>query len=116
MHGDPAFATVSVRARGVPGRTDPSLGSTVRSERLSRSSTKYGPSVSAGVTMHAGVATATPQGLVVAVDEAEGLEVARPMPEHAAAKEAHATANPATSCAAARRLPPAPGPACSCSA
>src|SRR2546430_13407035 len=95
MHGDPALATVSVRARGVPGRTDPSLGSTVRSERWRRSSTKYGPSVSAGVTMHAGVATATPDGLA-AVDELDGLEVDRPTPEHAAAKEAHATANPAT--------------------
>ncbi len=60
-----------------------------------RSSTKYGPSVSAGVTMHAGVATATPEGLA-AVGELDGLEVDRPTPEHAAAKEAHATANPAT--------------------
>jgi hypothetical protein len=34
------------------------VGSTLISERLSRSSTKYGPSVSVGVTTHAGVGTA----------------------------------------------------------
>src|SRR2546430_424954 len=96
MHVGPALATVSVKARGVPGRTDPSLGSMVMSARLRRSSTKYGPSVSAGVTMHAGVATATPEELAVAVEDAEGLEVDRPTPEQAAAKEADATANPAT--------------------
>jgi len=96
MHGDPAFATVRVNVRAVPGRTDPSLGSTVMSERLRRSSTKYGPSVSAGVTTHAGVATVIPEGVTVVVEEADGLEVDRATPEHAAAKEAQATANPAT--------------------
>ncbi|OLD92246.1 MAG: hypothetical protein AUG84_01855 [Chloroflexi bacterium 13_1_20CM_4_66_7] len=66
------------------------------SERLRRSSTKYGPSVSAGVTMHAGVATVIPEGLTVAVEEADRLEADRATPEHAAAKEAQTTANPAT--------------------
>src|SRR5256885_16492906 len=95
MHVDPALATVSVKVRGVPGRTDPSLGSTVRSERLRRSSTKYGPSVSAGVTMHAGVATATPEGLAAAAEGAGGLGVGRPPPGPAAAKGAPAPAKPA---------------------
>ena len=40
------------RVSGTPGRTPPVAGSDRRSERLSRSSTKYGPSVSAGVTTH----------------------------------------------------------------
>src|SRR5438128_6766745 len=43
----------------MPGLTELSEGSERISERLSFSSTKYGPSVSAGLTMHAGVATAT---------------------------------------------------------
>src|SRR5262245_13907678 len=42
----------SVSSRGVPGLREPSDGSTRMSERLSTSSTKYGPSVCAGRATH----------------------------------------------------------------
>src|SRR5206468_3089667 len=47
-------------ASAMPGFTAPVVGSERMSERFSFSSTKYGPSVSAGRTMHDGVATAAP--------------------------------------------------------
>lgn len=46
--------------------------------------------------MHVGVATATPEGLAVAADEADGLEADRATPEHAAAIAVHTAPNPAT--------------------
>ena len=50
------------------------------SERLSRSSTKYGPSVSVGVTTHAGVATAVAD----AVGEGDEVKADWLRPVHAA--------------------------------
>src|SRR3981081_3018889 len=70
----------------MPVRLVPFVGSVVMSERLRSSSTKYGPSVSAGVTMHVGVATEPAVG--VAFEEAEGVgepsEAEDPRPVQAA--------------------------------
>ena len=65
-------ATWKVRSRGTPFRFDPVDESVVISDRLSRSSTKYGPSVSAGVATHAGVATELAVGVVSDAAEGEG--------------------------------------------
>src|SRR6266542_867437 len=54
----PTCETRNVSCSGVPSFTAPLVGSERMSERLSFSSTKYGPSVSAGLTTHAG----TPAG------------------------------------------------------
>src|SRR5438876_11875744 len=62
----PTRDTWKVRFSGAPFRVDPFDGSVVMSERLSRSSTKYGPSVSDGVTTHAGLVVG------VVVDEGDG--------------------------------------------
>src|SRR6266850_265637 len=53
-------ATLKVSASARPGFSAPVVGSERMSERFSFSSTKYGPSVSAGRTMQDGVATAAP--------------------------------------------------------
>ena len=50
-----------------PGRTTPVAGSERMSERSSFSSMKYGPSVSAGRTMHDGSAVATADAVAAAV-------------------------------------------------
>src|SRR5690348_12876102 len=47
----PAWPMLKTSASGVPGRTELSEGSLRMSERLSFSSTKYGPSVSSGRAM-----------------------------------------------------------------
>ena len=62
----PTRETLKARVSDVPSRFAPVDGSVVISDRLSRSSTKYGPSVSDGVTTHAGIAVA------VVVDEGVG--------------------------------------------
>src|SRR5213083_2485267 len=46
--------TLKISWSGMPSFTEPSVGSDRMSERLSFSSTKYGPSVSAGRTIQAG--------------------------------------------------------------
>src|SRR5262245_49577114 len=59
VHADPAILeTLITRLSGAPDFTEPSDGSTRTSERLSFSSTKYGPSVCSGRTTQAGVAAA----------------------------------------------------------
>src|SRR5439155_20361721 len=54
---DATRETLNVSASWMPGFTAPVDGSVRMSVRLSFSSTKYGPSVSAGRTMHDGAAT-----------------------------------------------------------
>src|SRR3990170_1129285 len=49
------FETRKTTSSGSPSATDPSDGSERMSDRMSISSTKYGPSVSSGRTTHAGV-------------------------------------------------------------
>ena len=53
---------------GTPGRTTPVLGSERMSERFSRSSTKYGPSVRAGVTVHSALVDPVDTAVPVEVD------------------------------------------------
>src|SRR5215470_9118554 len=68
--------TPSWRSRGRPANTAALVVSEVRSERLSSSSTKYGPSVSAGVTTQervAGVAVAVGEPLAVGVAALVGV-------------------------------------------
>src|SRR5438876_5096708 len=88
---DPTRETVNAMVSGTPGRADPSVGSKVMSERLSRSSTKYGPSVSVGVTTQAGVATPVADG------EGEEVEAVWVRPVQAATTTPAAAVRPPTS-------------------
>src|SRR2546427_10552036 len=66
------------------------------SARSSRSSTKYGPSVSDGVTMHVGVATGTADAEAVVAAEAVGADPVRVPPPQAATIAEPATLSPAS--------------------
>src|SRR4051794_9436751 len=82
VHAEPCTCeTAKLSANATPGWTEPSPGSEVMSERWSISSTKYGPSVSAGRTTHDGMAAepdATAAAVAVAAEpaEADGLTLA----------------------------------------
>src|SRR3989442_15002974 len=65
------------------------------SARSSRSSTKYGPSVSDGVTMHVGVATGTADAEAVVAAEAVGADPVPVTPPQAATVAEPSTLSPA---------------------
>ena len=85
---------LSASVSAAPGFTDPSVGSLRISDRESFSSTKYGPSVSAGTTMQFGVATiAEAAAVLAAVLDAVAL-VGEGVPRTAAGAHAAKSAAP----------------------
>src|SRR5437867_2539663 len=67
------WETPRARSSGTPGFNAPVAGSVRRSERLSRSSTKYGPSVTAGVTTQGALAEVEGDAVSVGVVDCEPL-------------------------------------------
>src|SRR5881396_2229323 len=98
---DVTRATLNVSTSAIPGLTAPVEGSTRMSERSSFSSTKYGPSVSAGRTMHEGTVTAADAAAPPEVAAAVGADVPAPVAgcavgdDEFSAAGAHAATRPA---------------------
>jgi hypothetical protein len=81
VHAPPTiFDTAKVSARGRPCFTVPLPGSERMSLRWSFSSTKYGPSVSAGLTMHEGTPATPDADAAVVADALPAAAVAADVP------------------------------------